>query len=91
MTALVKRIKVGIRGRNLVSTINVIYINTCLPACPAGSTRSRRGNHNFIVKEISKTKKFVQMDAKLLDVTCCVRLDSLLHVIGCCWELLRNI
>ena len=24
----------------------------------------------------------------LLDVTCCVRLHILLHVVGCCWELL---
>jgi len=27
-------------------------------------------------------------DATLLDVTCCVRLQTLLHVFGCCWELL---
>ena len=24
-------------------------------------------------------------DATLLDVTCCVRLHTLLHVVACCW------
>ena len=27
----------------------------------------------------------------LLDVTCCVRLHTLLHVVACCWELLRKV
>ena len=27
----------------------------------------------------------------LLDVTCCVRLLTLLHVVACCWELLRRV
>ena len=27
----------------------------------------------------------------LLDVTCCVRLHILLHVVWCCWELLRKV
>ena len=27
----------------------------------------------------------------LLDVTCCVRLQTLLHVVVCCWELLRKV
>ena len=27
----------------------------------------------------------------LLDVTCCVRLHTLLHVVGCCWMLLRRV
>ena len=30
-------------------------------------------------------------DATLLDVTCCARLYSLLHVVECCWELLRKV
>ena len=30
-------------------------------------------------------------DATLLDVTCCVRLHTLLHVVECCWELLRKV
>ena len=30
----------------------------------------------------------MQTDATLLDVTCCVRLHTLLHV-SCCWELLH--
>ena len=30
-------------------------------------------------------------DATLLDVTCCARLHTLLHVVGCCWELLRKV
>ena len=28
---------------------------------------------------------------KLLDVTCYVRLHTLLHVVECCWELLRKV
>ena len=32
----------------------------------------------------------VQTDATLLDVTRCVRLHTLLHVVACCWELLRK-
>ena len=27
----------------------------------------------------------------LLDFTCCVRLHTLLHVVGCCWLLLRKV
>ena len=27
----------------------------------------------------------------LLDVTCCVRLHTMLHVVGCCWVLLRKV
>ena len=30
-------------------------------------------------------------DATLLDVTCCVGLHTLLHVVECCWELLRKV
>ena len=30
-------------------------------------------------------------DATLLDVTCCARFHSLLHVVECCWELLRKV
>ena len=30
-------------------------------------------------------------DATLLDVTCCVRLHTLLLVVACCWELLRKV
>ena len=33
----------------------------------------------------------VQTDATLLDVTCCVRLQTLLHVVGCCCVLLRKV
>ena len=33
----------------------------------------------------------VQTDATLLDVTCCVRLHTLLHIVACCWELLRKV
>ena len=33
----------------------------------------------------------VQTGATLLDVTCCVRLHSLLHVVGCCCVLLRKV
>ena len=33
----------------------------------------------------------VQTDATLLDVTCCFRLHTLLHVAACCWELLRKV
>ena len=29
--------------------------------------------------------------AILLDVTCCVRLNTLLQVVACCWELLRKL
>ena len=32
-----------------------------------------------------------QTDATLLDVTCCVRLHTLLHVVGCCCVLLRKV
>ena len=32
----------------------------------------------------------VQTDATLLDVTCCVRLHTLLHVVGCCCVSLRK-
>ena len=35
--------------------------------------------------------KLCATDATLLDVTCCARLYSLLHVVECCWELLRKI
>ena len=27
----------------------------------------------------------------LLDVTCCVRLHTLLHFVACCWKLLRSV
>ena len=30
-------------------------------------------------------------DATLLDVTCCVCLHTLLHVVECCWESLRKV
>ena len=33
----------------------------------------------------------VQTDATLLDVTCCVPLHTLLHVVGCCRVLLRKV
>ena len=33
----------------------------------------------------------VQTDATLLDVTCCVRLHTLLHVVGCCCVLLHKV
>ena len=33
----------------------------------------------------------VQTDATLLNVTCCFRLHTLLHVVGCCWVLLRKV
>ena len=33
----------------------------------------------------------VQTDATLLDVACCVRLHTLLHVVGCCCVLLRKV
>ena len=33
----------------------------------------------------------VHTDATLLDVTCCVRLHTLLHVVGCCCVLLRKV
>ena len=33
----------------------------------------------------------MQTDVTLLDVTCCVRLHTLLHVVGCCWELLCKV
>ena len=32
----------------------------------------------------------MQMDATLLDVTCCICLHTLLHVVVCFWELLHN-
>ena len=32
-----------------------------------------------------------QQFATLLDVTRCVRLHTLLHVVACCWELLRKV
>ena len=33
----------------------------------------------------------LQTDATLLDVTCCVRLHTLLYVVGCCCVLLRKV
>ena len=33
----------------------------------------------------------LQTDATLLNVTCCVRLHTLLHVVGCCCVLLRKV
>ena len=36
---------------------------------------------NFVGQQISP----------LLDVTCCVRLRTLLHVVACHWELLRKV
>ena len=33
----------------------------------------------------------VQQLPTLLGVTCCVRLHTLLHVVACCWELLREV
>ena len=33
----------------------------------------------------------MQPDATLLDVTCCVRLQTLLHVVVCCRELLHKV
>ena len=33
----------------------------------------------------------LQTDTTLLDVTCCVRLHSLLYVVACCWELLHKV
>ena len=33
----------------------------------------------------------VQTDATLLDVTCCVRLHTVFHVVGCCCVLLREV
>ena len=32
----------------------------------------------------------VQTDSTLLDSTCCVRLNTLLHIVCQCWELLRE-
>ena len=32
-----------------------------------------------------------QQRPTLLDVTCCVRLHTLLHVVACCRELLRRV
>ena len=32
-----------------------------------------------------------QQLSPLLDVTCRVRLRTLLHVVACCWELLRKV
>ena len=34
---------------------------------------------------------FGQQLPTLLDVTCCVRLHTLLHVAACCWELLHKV
>ena len=33
----------------------------------------------------------LQTDATLLDIACCVHLHTLLHIVACCWELLRKV
>ena len=38
-----------------------------------------------IEKEITVALSYVQSDATLLDVTCCVRLHTLLHAVGSCY------
>ena len=36
-------------------------------------------------------KPLCKRDTTLLDVTFCVRLHTLFHVVACCWELLRKV
>ena len=58
-------------------------------------------------REISKENRFIfvyydkpganernivgQQLPTLFDVLCCVRLHTLLHVVACCWDLLRKV
>ena len=37
--------------------------------------------------DFSSIVKPVQVDATLLDVTCCIHLHALLHVVACCWTM----
>ena len=40
---------------------------------------------------LRQTLSYMQTDATLLHVTCCVRLHTLLNVCACCWELMRKV
>ena len=51
-------------------------------SCPNVLTVKSRANGRRIVGQQFPT---------LLDVTCCVRLHTPLHVVACCWELLRKV
>ena len=43
--------------------------------------KPRANGHNIVGRQLPT----------LLDVTCCARLHILLHVVACCWELLRKV
>ena len=45
----------------------------------------------FTLFGVTLTLKPRETDATLMDVTCCVRLHTLLHVVGCCCVLLRKV
>ena len=49
--------------------------------CHAGKLKPRANGRNIVGQQLPK----------LLDVTCCVRLHTLLHVVGCCCVLLRKV
>ena len=51
-------------------------------SCPSVLTVKSRANGRRIVGQQLPT---------LLDVTCCVRLHTPLHVVACCWEMLRKV
>ena len=51
-------------------------------SCPSVLTVKSRANGRGIVGQQFPT---------LLDVTCCVRLHTPLHVVACCWEMLRKV
>ena len=44
--------------------------------------------HLFVLLAL---KPPLQTDATLLDITCCVHLHTLLHIVEFCWELLSKV
>ena len=47
-------------------------------------------NEQEIQPRVNERNIVGQQLPTLLDVTCCVRLHTLLHIVTCCWELLRK-
>jgi len=57
-----------------------------------GEERNRKRDLRLHLKPRAKGRNIVgQQLPTLLNVTCCVRLHTLLHVVTCCLELLRKV
>ena len=63
-----------------ISAQHVSWLFSCYVAAWRGF-KPRANGRNIVGQQLPA----------LLDVTCCVRLHTLLHVVGCCWELLRQV